>query len=59
MEEAKYGVEIPQTHESTDPRICRKLYGNRGVPKQYREIDEFGLSEHSRHWSAFGNAPMV
>ena len=28
-------------------------------PEQYREIKEFGLSEQSRHWSAFGNAPMV
>ena len=28
-------------------------------PEQYREINEFGLSEQSRHWAAFGNAPMV
>ena len=28
-------------------------------PKQYREINEFGLSEQSRHWAAFGNAPMA
>ena len=28
-------------------------------PEQYREINEFGLSEQSRHWTAFGNAPMV
>ena len=27
--------------------------------EQYREINEFGLSEKSRHWAAFGNAPMV
>ena len=28
-------------------------------PEQYREIDEFRLSVQSRHWAAFGNAPMV
>ena len=28
-------------------------------PEQYREINESGLSEQSRHWAAFGNAPMV
>ena len=28
-------------------------------PEQYREINEFGLTEQSRHWAAFGNAPMV
>ena len=28
-------------------------------PEQYRETNEFGLSEQSRHWEAFGNAPMV
>ena len=28
-------------------------------PEQYREINEFGLSEQSRHWAALGNAPMV
>ena len=28
-------------------------------PEQYREINEFGLSEQSRHWAAFGNAAMV
>ena len=28
-------------------------------PEQYREINEFGHSEQSRHWVAFGNAPMV
>ena len=28
-------------------------------PEQYREINEFGLSEQSRQWAAFGNAPMV
>ena len=28
-------------------------------PEQSREINEFGLSEQSRHWAAFGNAPMV
>ena len=28
-------------------------------PEQYREINEFGLSEQTRHWVAFGNAPMV
>ena len=27
--------------------------------EQYREINEFGLSEQSRHWAAFGNASMV
>ena len=27
--------------------------------EQYREINEFGFSEQSRHWAAFGNAPMV
>ena len=27
--------------------------------EQYREINEFGLSEQSRHWAALGNAPMV
>ena len=30
-----------------------------GVSPEYREINEFGLSEQSRHWAAFGNAPMV
>ena len=29
----RYGLEIPQTHGSTDPRICRKLDGNRGLPR--------------------------
>ena len=28
-------------------------------PEQHREINEFGLSEQSRHWAAFGNAPIV
>ena len=28
-------------------------------PEQYREINEFGLSERSRHRAAFGNAPMI
>ena len=28
-------------------------------PEQYREMNGFGLSEQSRHWAAFGNAPMV
>ena len=28
-------------------------------PEFYREINEFELSEQSRHWAAFGNAPMV
>ena len=29
-------------------------------PEQYREINEFGLSEQSRHWASFGSsAPMV
>ena len=28
-------------------------------PKQYRENNEFGLSEQSKHLAAFGNAPMV
>ena len=28
-------------------------------PEQYRDINEFGLSEESRHWAAFRNAPMV
>ena len=28
-------------------------------PEQYREINEFGLSGQSRHWAAFGNAPMI
>ena len=28
-------------------------------PEQYREMNEFGLSERSRHWAAFGNAPMI
>ena len=28
-------------------------------PEQYREINEFGQSEQSKHWVAFGNAPMV
>ena len=28
-------------------------------PEQYREMNELGLSEQSRHWAAFGNAPMV
>ena len=28
-------------------------------PEKYGLIDEFGLSEQSRHWAAFGNAPMV
>ena len=28
-------------------------------PEQYRETNEFGLPEQSRHWAAFGNAPMV
>ena len=27
--------------------------------EQYNEINEFGLSEQSRHWAAFGNQPMV
>ena len=29
----KNGLEIPQTHGSTNPRICRKLDGNRGIPR--------------------------
>ena len=33
LEEAEYGLEIPQTHGSTDPRICRKLDGSRGIPR--------------------------
>ena len=28
-------------------------------PEQYKEINEIGLSEQSRRWAAFGNAPMV
>ena len=28
-------------------------------PEQYREINEFGFSEQSRHWAAFENAPIV
>ena len=28
-------------------------------PEQYREINEFRLSEQSRHWAAFGNALMI
>ena len=28
-------------------------------PEMYRHIYEFGLSEPSKHWVAFGNAPMV
>ena len=28
-------------------------------PEQYREINEFKLSEQSKHWVTFGNAPMV
>ena len=27
-------------------------------PQQYREINELGLSEQSRHWAALRNAPM-
>ena len=33
LEEAEYGLEIPQTHGSTNPRIGRKLDGNRGIPR--------------------------
>ena len=43
--------------------LIPKSVGNSMVtevsPEQYREINEFGLSEQSRHWAAFGNAPMV
>ena len=53
------GLELPQTHGSTNPRICGKLESTGVSPEQYREINEFGLSEQSRHWAAFGNAPMV
>ena len=28
-------------------------------PEQDKEINEFELSEQSKHWVAFGNAPMV
>ena len=28
-------------------------------PEQYREINEFELSEQTRHWAALGNAPIV
>ena len=27
--------------------------------QQYKEINEFGLTEQSRSWAAFGNVPMV
>ena len=33
LEEAEYGLEIPQTHGSTNPRIGRKLDGKRGIPR--------------------------
>ena len=31
----------------------------RVYPEQDREINEFGLSERTRHWAAFGDAPML
>ena len=27
--------------------------------EQYRKSNEFGLSEDSRNWTAFGNAPII
>ena len=33
LEEAEYGLEIPQTRGSTNPRIRGKLDDNRGIPR--------------------------
>ena len=38
------------------PGSVGKSMVNGVSPEQYREINEFGLSEQSRHWAAFGNA---
>ena len=58
LEKAKYGLEIPQTHRSTDTRICRKLHANRSAPRTVqinRRVRDY--LKQSRHWAAFGNAP--
>ena len=52
-------MEVREDHGSSVTRRGRKRVVKGVSAEQYRQINEFSLSEQSKSWSAFGTEPMT